>query len=33
MGHRKIETTLQYIDKANIDAENAIDKLPKIQIE
>ena len=31
MGHRKIETTLQYIDKANIDAETAIDSLPNIQ--
>ncbi|MDP8267797.1 MAG: site-specific integrase [Candidatus Tenebribacter davisii] len=30
MGHRKIETTLQYIDKANIDAGKAIDTLPKI---
>jgi len=30
MGHRKIETTLQYVDKASIDAEKAIDTLPKI---
>ena len=30
MGHQKIETTLQYIDKANIDAKAAIDSLPKI---
>jgi integrase/recombinase XerD len=27
MGHRKIETTLQYVDKANIDAEAAISSL------
>ena len=33
MGHRKIETTLQYVDKANIDAETAINSLPKIKIE
>ena len=28
MGHRKIETTLQYVDKANVDAKAAIEKLP-----
>jgi integrase len=27
MGHRKIETTLQYIDKANVDAVSAIKSL------
>jgi integrase len=30
MGHRKIETTLQYVNKANVDAKAAIDRLPEI---
>jgi len=30
MGHKKIETTLNYVDKANVDAEAAINKLPKL---
>ncbi|NQV17428.1 MAG: site-specific integrase [Armatimonadetes bacterium] len=33
MGHRKIETTLHYVDKANVDAEAAINSLPQINIE
>jgi site-specific recombinase XerD len=28
MGHRKIETTLKYFDKANVDAKAAIESLP-----
>ncbi|MCF7794515.1 MAG: site-specific integrase [Candidatus Cloacimonetes bacterium] len=30
MGHRKIETTLKYVDKANVDAKAAIDSLPNL---
>ncbi len=30
MGHRKIETTLQYVDKANVNAKAAIEALPDL---